>query len=141
RFTVLAALLVLVACDPGVPVPSFDTPPDQSTVLGEPVTVAVTVTTSGPGAVTLSATSSDQTVVPASGLAVAGGGTDFTLTITPSSKVPGISTITVTAQVAGGAFASRQFAIEVNQPFVEPGFELTPENGDLIGRSGAIRRS
>lgn len=139
---VLAAALALVACNggPGVvdEAPSLAAIPDQSTTLGEPVEVAVTVTDEEPGTVDLTATSSDEQVVPAAGLALSGAGEDRTLTVTPGSVTPGTAVVTVTATDGGGKSSSVEFEVVVDRPFAGEPALLTPQNADLIGTSVAI---
>lgn len=134
RFTGLAVLaaLALAACAGGPLGPTLDQIADQQTTLGESVEVPLAIAGSDPAAVTLSATSGDEQVVPDSGLVITGSGANRTLTLTPSSVVAGTAVITVTAQDANGS-ASRQFEVEVSEPFEPPADPLTPENGDLIG--------
>ena len=139
---VLAAAFALVACNggPGVvdEAPSLAAIPDQSTTLGEPVEVAVTVTDEEPGTVDLTATSSDEQVVPAAGLALSGAGEDRTLTVTPGSVTPGTAVVTVTATDGGGKSSSVQFEVVVDRPFAGEPALLTPQNADLIGTSVAM---
>ena len=80
--------------------------------LGDPTDPGLDITVGDPDpAVTpdqikVTATSSDETVAPASGLTVTGDGTDRTLTVTPAAT--GYATITLTATAPDGSSATTQ---------------------------------
>src|SRR5258705_9083440 len=63
---------------------------------------------------TLSATSSDESVVPAANIVFSGSGADRTATITPALNAFGSSTITITVHDANGGIASDSFVLAVN---------------------------
>ena len=93
---------------PPPPAPTIATAgSDLPAALGDPTnpTLALTVEDpSEPGELTVTASSSNLTVAPASGLSVSGSGAQRTLTVTPAAV--GYSTITLTAQAPGGSTAS-----------------------------------
>src|SRR5690606_22877646 len=123
------AALALVACHgagPDLP-PALSAPGDQRTTLGEPLQVSLTVTDEVPASVVVTATSSNEQVVPASGLALSGAGVTRTLTLTPSSVQSGTTTIMVSATDAAGQTGSREFALEVAVPFQGEPQLLTPQ--------------
>jgi len=134
------AALALVACNgAGTDLPpALSAPGDQRTTLGEPLQVSLTVTDEVPASVVVTATSSNEQVVPASGLALSGAGVTRTLTLTPSSVQSGTTTIMVSATDAAGQTGSREFALEVAVPFQGEPQLLTPQSGDPIGVAVAI---
>lgn len=134
---IIGLLLALSACTTSGPALEIGIIADRSTVLGEPLTVSVSVTGAASAAISVSATSSDQNVVPNAGLTASGAGTPFTLTITPSATTTGSATITVTA-TAGGKSATRAFDVTVAQPFAGPGTELKGLNSEVVGASVAV---
>lgn len=131
---ILAALLTLAACDTGAK-HAISVITDQTTTLGEPLTVPVTIT--GATSATVTATSSDQTIVPDVNIDVTGSGTDYTLTITPSATTSGTATITVSA-AANGKSVTRAFDVAVEQPFVGSEAELKGLNNEVIGEAVAV---
>ena len=74
---------------------------------------------SGASAVTVTATSSDSSVVPNSGLSVTGTGANRTLTVTPTGV--GYATITLTATVTGGGSASTTVDYAASGAISDPG--------------------
>src|SRR5258705_4907387 len=62
---------------------------------------------------TLSATSSDESVVPAANIVFSGSGADRTATITPALNAFGAATITITVHDANGGIASDSFVLAV----------------------------
>jgi hypothetical protein len=103
---------------PPPPAPTITTVgADLPAALGDPTnpTLALTVEDpSEPGELTVTATSSNPTVAPASGLSVTGSGAQRTLTVTPAAV--GYCTITLTAQAPGGGTASTTvtYAVSAN---------------------------
>src|SRR6185436_18970145 len=65
-------------------------------------------------ALTLTATSSDESVVPAANIVFGGTGADRNATITPAVNAFGTATITVTVHDANGGVASDSFELVVN---------------------------
>jgi hypothetical protein len=86
-----------------------------------PIPITVADEDDGADALVLTATSSDEAIVPDAGLALGGTGSDRTLTITPAAAVAGPTTITVTATDPGGLAASASFVATVvsGEPIVE----------------------
>lgn len=66
------------------------------------------------GALTVTATSSNPTLVTSSGFAFGGSGSNRTLTITPAANQSGTSTITVTATDADNVSTTQTFTLTVN---------------------------
>jgi chitinase len=66
-----------------------------------------------PASLVVTATSSNQTVVPNSGLVVSAGGTSRTLTVTPAANQSGAATITVTVGDGSGGLTSTSFVATV----------------------------
>ena len=79
------------------------------------VAIAFTVgdAETSPNALTLSATSSDATLVPVANIAFGGSGADRTAVITPAAGLSGTSTITVTVS-DGTLTGSTNFVLTVN---------------------------
>jgi len=88
---------------------------------------------------TVTASSSDETVVPNINLAISGTGADRTLTITPEADRVGNSVITVTVSDSGGLTATRSFnamvvsssSIVLSEPFNYADGSLTTNSGRL----------
>ncbi|MDB4962797.1 MAG: Repeat family [Myxococcales bacterium] len=100
---------------------------------------------------TVTATSSNTTLVPASGLVFAGTGANRTLTVTPSATGTGTATITVTVSDGTGT-ATDTFVLTVNAPTlandppvnVVPGAQTANEDVNLVfnpGNNNAISTS
>lgn len=70
------------------------------------------------GALRVSATSSDTSLLPASGLVLAGGGANRTLTLRPAESASGSSTVSVTVTDPQGQSATRTFRLTVNTVLV-----------------------
>ncbi len=89
----------------------------KATPANTPIAVNVTVgdPESGPAGVSLSASSSNTTLVPNANLAVSGTGATRTVTITPVLNRSGITSITLTAN-DGAAAASTSFGLIVGTP-------------------------
>ena len=73
---------------------------------------------SGANAVTVTATSSDPTIIPAAGIVLGGSGANRTLQITPAAEVFGTVTITIRAVDPDGLFAQQMVGVTVNGVFV-----------------------
>ena len=71
--------------------------PNVITRINTPIGVLITLGSATPGSVILSASSSNQTLVPNANLVFSGSGASRTLTITPAANRKGVTTITVTA--------------------------------------------
>jgi hypothetical protein len=79
----------------------------------------------------LTATTSDSTIVPPSGLSLAGNDTSRTVTVTPAPNVDGTSTITV-AVSDGEASASTSFAVTATAISNAPPVVETPIPDDTL---------
>ena len=90
-------------------------PQDTSTPV---LTFQVSDTDSGANAVTVTATSSDATIIPAAGIVLGGSGANRTLQITPAAEVFGNATITIRAVDPDGLFAQQVVGVTVNGVFV-----------------------
>lgn len=83
----------------------------QDSVLG-PIEFTVGDVDSGPAALAVTATSSNTALVPDANIALAGAGTDRTITLTPVAQSAGTTIITLTV-TDGMGFASTQFMLTV----------------------------
>jgi hypothetical protein len=96
---------------------------------------------SGAGSVTVTATSSDASIIPAAGIVLGGSGASRTLQITPTPEMFGNATITIRATDPDGLTAQQAIRVTVNGVFVS--FTTTvsdafsvDENGDQQPLSG-----
>ena len=90
-------------------------PQDTSTPV---LTFQVSDTDSGANAVTVTAISSDQTIIPAAGIVLGGSGGNRTLQITPAADAIGNATITLRAVDPDGLVAQQMVGVMVNGVFV-----------------------
>jgi hypothetical protein len=90
-------------------------PQDTSTPV---LTFQVSDADSGANAVTVTATSSDPTVIPAAGIVLGGSGANRTLQITPAAEVFGTATITIRAADPDCLVAQQMIGVTVNGVFV-----------------------
>ena len=90
-------------------------PQDTSTPV---LTFQVSDADSGANAVTVTATSSDPTIVPAAGIVLGGSGASRTLQITPAPEVFGNATLTIRAVDPDGLAAQQTIGVTVNGVFV-----------------------
>ena len=98
-------------------------PQDTSTPV---LTFQVSDADSGAGAVTVSATTSDASIVPAEGIVIGGSGGSRTLQITPAAEVFGNAMITLRAVDPDGLAATQAIRVTVNGVFVS--FTTTVNN-------------
>jgi len=112
---------VLMKTGTGAPV---NTPPtisnigNQTTTTGTataPLAFTVGDAQTAAGSLTVTASSSNTTLVPASGLLLGGSGANRTVTVTPAAGQTGSATITVTVS-DGTARTSTSFTLTVNAP-------------------------
>jgi hypothetical protein len=91
--------------------------PDQHTGLAVPVTVAFTVADeeTPAGALSVSADSADQTLLPNASLELGGSGAERTLRLVSASGRSGQTTVTVTATDAAGTTSQRRFQLIVER--------------------------
>jgi beta-glucanase (GH16 family) len=101
-----------------------------------PVPFTVGNVSSAAGAWAVTATSSDQALVPNDGIVVGGSGPDPNLTITPARGQTGTATITVTVTDSDGGSATRQFPVTVVNQVGGVG-DGTPFSGGLDGNGYA----
>ena len=81
-----------------------------------PIPFTVGDTETPAAALTVVASSSSSTLVPASGIVLGGSGTSRSVTLTPDASLTGTATITVTVTDGNGAFATRLFLLTVVDP-------------------------
>ena len=85
--------------------------------MDEDASLPVTITigdVDGLAGLTVTAVSSNLTLLANSGIAISGSGSTRTLTLTPQTNQTGITTVTVTVQDGAGASASTSFELTVN---------------------------
>jgi hypothetical protein len=90
-------------------------PQDTSTPV---LTFQVSDPDSGANAVTVTATSSDPTIIAAAGIVLGGNGANRTLQITPAADVIGNAMIMIRAVDPDGLFAQQVIGVTVNGVFV-----------------------
>ena len=90
-------------------------PQDTSTPV---LTFQVSDTDSGANAVTVTAISSDETIISAAGIVLGGSGANRTLQITPAADAIGNATITLRAVDPDGLVAQQMVGVMVNGVFV-----------------------
>jgi hypothetical protein len=94
------------------------------------------------GSLTVTATSSNLSVVAAGGIALGGSGTNRTITLTPVANASGTNTITVTVTDGSGGSATRSFVLIVTPvPDVQTleGFLLGAGLMPVVGGDGRYR--
>ncbi len=107
--------VITVTGGTGNQAPSITEIAAQSTTVDTPKTVTLEINDdSEESLLTVSATSSNETVLPNSGIVPSWNGTAWVLTLTPASGQTGTATVTVTAQDGDGATGSRAFTFSVN---------------------------
>ena len=125
-------------------VTAINTPPtiadvtDKTTAMNTatsaiPVTIGDAET--APASLVLTATSSNLTLVSATGIVLGGSGTARTVTLTPATGITGTSTITLTVTDAGGLTASDTFVLTV--PVVTTPPPATTNDDDEKKKCGA----
>lgn len=90
-------------------------PQDTSTPV---LSFQVSDVDSGPNGLTITATSSDPTIIPAAGIVLGGVGVNRTLQITPAAEAFGNAMITIRAVDSDGLFAQQVIGVTVNGVFV-----------------------
>ncbi|MBN9523786.1 right-handed parallel beta-helix repeat-containing protein [bacterium] len=108
-----------VATPPPNAPPTVSAVPDRTVPAGGstgavPFTVGDTETSAGALAVT--ASSSDPTLLPPGGIVLGGAGASRTVTLTPAAGRSGTAAVTLTVADAGGATASVTFTLTVTPP-------------------------
>ncbi len=79
-----------------------------------PLAFAVSDRETVESALTITATSSNPTLIPAGNITITGGGPERLLVATPAANQSGVATLTVTAADAAGALTSETFTVTVN---------------------------
>jgi DNA/RNA endonuclease G (NUC1) len=89
---------------------------NQTTTTGQAITVAFTVADDRtlPGAVSVTATSDNTTLLPASGIAISNSTGSVSLVLTPTAGQTGSASITVTLTDGDGSAATKTFLFTVN---------------------------
>jgi len=130
-----------------VGVPSISDVPNQTTptntVLG-PVSFTVGDTESPAGDLMVTASSSNQGLVPDGNISLGGAGANRTITITPTADTAGLATITITVS-DGASSASDTFVLTVfpllgllrSDDFNRPDSPLVQFNGEWLSNGGA----
>ena len=109
---------------------------EQRTYVGETIDVQFIVTDEDLASLSLTAASSDQSLVANADMTFSGSGQDRALTITPSLDGFGTVQITITAKDDAEQQASRSFALEVRDPFTYQYPKLTASDGAASDRFG-----
>jgi Putative Ig domain len=88
-----------------------------------------------PGALSVSASSSNTTLVPnnSANLMLSGSGASRTLTVTPATGQLGSTTITVTVQDSGSLSTNAQFTLTVTSGPTAPAFASSPLTSATVG--------
>lgn len=103
--------------------PSPDAPPSLSAIADVAVNqdtsstaipFAVRDDRTAAGSLTVTASSSDTTVIPVEGITLAGGGTNRTVMVTPMETAIGAATVSLTVVDAAGLSTTRSFRVTVN---------------------------
>jgi hypothetical protein len=133
KFIILAATaLAVAACSSSSdrdepPAPPANTAPNVSAIGDQAINqdtsaanIAFSVDDgeSGGGALTISASSSDTSLLPESGIVLAGGGGARTLTLTPAESATGSATVMLTVTDPQGLSVTRSFQLTVNAVLV-----------------------
>src|SRR5262249_8279651 len=98
-----------------------------------PLPLAVANVSSAPGSWTVTATSSNQSLVPDGNIVVGGSGLNRNLTITPAAGQTGTATVTVTVTDAYGGSGTRHSALAVLPP---PPAQWTDQDVGSVGWAG-----
>ena len=83
-----------------------------------PATFRITDADTPVAALEIAVNSSDTTLLPLSGIAIAGSGGDRTISVTPAADSVGSATVTVTVRDPGGLSTSAQLVVRVNPVLV-----------------------
>jgi hypothetical protein len=114
--------------------PSLAPLPDQSTdedVPTAPFAFTVVDADDDPGALTLSGTTSDETLVPSGNIVFGGTGTDRTVQVTPAPNRSGSATITVIVSDGRGGTGAETFVLTVNAVNDAPAIAPVPAQNTL----------
>jgi hypothetical protein len=110
---------------PNVPPPPANTAPHISDVTNQtvqaggtagPLSFTVSDAETAAGSLTVTASSSNPALVPASGIALGGSGGSRTVSVTPAAGQTGTATLTLTVTDAGGLTATDTFTLTVTSP-------------------------
>ncbi len=94
--------------------PVIDSIDDQATNEDTPLAIEVNVRDDDGDSVTLSATSSNESLIPSSGIQITGTGDYRSITVNPAANQHGTSVITLTANDGTGLEATESFVVTVN---------------------------
>jgi hypothetical protein len=83
-----------------------------------PATFRITDADTPVASLEIAVNSSDTTLLPLSGIAIAGTGRERTISVTPAAESVGSATVTVTVRDPGGLSTSAQLAVRVNPVLV-----------------------
>lgn len=100
---------------------------DAGSTLG-PLAFTLSDADTPPGALTVSAGSSNQALVPESAITLGGAGANRTVTVTPAANRFGTTTLTLTVS-DGSSSASASFTLKVNQVVIEAPLALDAPAG------------
>ena len=119
--TLLAMAVVLAACDGSSRRPAANTAPtisniaDQSMTANRPTDpIGFSVADDQTGALQISATSDNESVVPNSGISIAGSGTSRSLTVTPTPDTAGDAMISIVVTDQAGLMTGSSFLLTIN---------------------------
>ncbi len=104
---------------------------DKTTNEDTPITVTFGVGDSGPGVSSVTASSSNQALVPNANLSLSGAGGVRSLQITPIANESGITSITVTVNLSGGGVLNDNFQLTVLSVNDAPTFTIGPNQAIL----------
>jgi CSLREA domain-containing protein len=95
---------------------------NKTTNEDTPITVTFALGDNGPGVTSVTASSSNQVVVPNANLVLSGTGAARSLQITPAANQSGLATITVTVNLSGGGTLMDTFTVTVTPVNDRPTF-------------------
>lgn len=96
--------------------------PDKTTNEDTPITVTFALGDNGPGVTSVTATSTNQVVVPDANLVLSATGAARSLQITPVANQSGLAMITITVNLSGGGTLTDTFTLTVNPVNDRPSF-------------------
>jgi hypothetical protein len=110
----------------------------DSNRVSPPIPFTVSDAQTAAGSLTVTATSSNATLLPVAAVTLGGSGANRTVQLTPATDETGTSTITLTVS-DGSLTSSTSFVVTVNRPNTAPTITpLTARSTAVNGNSGAI---
>lgn len=106
---------------------NFQSIADQMTNEDTPVSISFNTGDGGPGITSITASSSDQVLVPDANLTITGAGALRTLQITPAANQSGVTVITLTMNFSGGGMITDDFQLSVLPVNDAPTFTKGPD--------------